>query len=290
MSIAALGLILVSAFIHASWNLLLKRTQVPNQTAFTLLFLGVGTLVFLPVAALALWRYGMPAAVWPWAAASVVIEVAYWMLLTRAYQAGEMSAVYPLARGSGALLAALLGLTWLHEPVTPAVVLGIALILLGGLLLNRSTLGGQMPWFRTATEGVRLALLTGLSIGLYSVIDKRATSLGAPVLFYFWLAYAGPALVLILVRGRQTRTILRATWRAAGAAAVTVGILSPLAYLLVLGAMQMAPVSRVAAARELNLVWGTLLGRWVLRERVGPTRLLGAGTIAVGVIALALAR
>lgn len=287
MTAAAMGLIFVSTLLHAGWNLLLKRTRVPDQTAFTLLFLWMATVLFFPVAAWAIWRYGMPAAAWRWAGLSVALESLYWLFLTRAYEAGDMSAIYPVARGTGAMLAAALGLLLLHEPLTAGVAAGIGLIMAGGYVLNWPMWNRRQP---AARGGVYLALLTGLTIGLYSVVDKQAVANGAPVWFYVWVPYAGPAVVLTLAKGRRLWRMMPETWRAARGAALLVGICSPLTYVLVLGAMLVAPISRVASAREISLVWGALMGRWVLRERVGATRLLGAGAIAAGVITLALTR
>lgn len=294
MPATALLLILLSAGLHASWNLLLKRHH-GDRTAFAIAFLWMGSLALLPVAVAALVAGGpggFPTAALPWAGLSILCQSGYWLTLTAAYDRGDMSQVYPVARGTGALGAALLGLLALGERLSPVAVAGIGLIVAGCYINNLPALSWKSLLAPLSAPGpaVRLALATGLATSLYTVVDKVAVGrLGAPALPYLWLTYAGPGVVLTLVRGRGRRPLAALRdggWRTA----LAVGLLSPLTYLLVLLAMRISPVSAVAAAREVTLLFGAILGVKVLGEGYGPPRVAGAVGIALGVMALALGR
>jgi drug/metabolite transporter (DMT)-like permease len=291
---AALLLILLSAGLHASWNLLLKQHK-GDRTAFSLAFLWVGAALFLPVALGALRAGGrpFPVAALPWAGLSILFESTYWLALSAAYDRGDMSQVYPVARGTGALGAALLGVLLLGERLSPVATAGIGLIVAGCYInqLPALTFRSLLAPLSAPGPAIRLALATGLSTSLYTVVDKVAVGrLGAPPVPYLWLTLAGPAAVLTLTPGRrrlrQVRALGAGDWRRA----LAVGLLSPVTYLLVLLAMRLSPVSAVAAAREVTLIFGAILGVKVLGEGYGPPRIVGAAGIALGVIALALGR
>lgn len=293
MAAASLLLVLSSSLLHAAWNLLLKRSG--NKSAFAVAFLWVSAVLYLPPAVWGLIHAGpVPGMVWVLGVVSAGIEAAYWYLLSQAYRRGDMSQVYPLARGAGALAAAVLGIGILGEAVSAGALAGIALILIGGYILHLRTLSFSAmadPWRQAGTPAFRLAVLAGLATGFYSAVDKVAMArYGAPVLPYLWMTYAGPALVLTLTMTRADRGALAGEWQHRKRSALAVGLLSPLTYLLVFLAMAISPVSRVAAVREITLVWGTLLGLTLLKEQYGGPRLVGAAAIAAGVILLAVSR
>jgi len=291
MKLAAVGLILFSSLLHAGWNLLLKQSD--DKLGFSVAFLWAGTVLYLPLAVWDLLRSGgIPAGLWPILVLSAGLETGYWYLLAQAYRRGDMSQVYPLARGTGALSAAVLGVAVLGERLGAGAVAGLALVVVGGYVLGLpdfSPRAWAAPVRAAGSPAFRLAVLTGLCTGLYSLVDKTAVSRFAdlPVLAYLWISYAGPAFLLTLLFG--VRAPLR-PWRAAPWKAVTAGLCSPLTYLLVLVAMTLSPVSRVAPVREITLVWGTLLGILVLKEQGRAPRLLGAVIIVAGVMALAFLR
>jgi drug/metabolite transporter (DMT)-like permease len=282
----ALGLVLLAAFTHASWNLLAKQAQ--DKLAFLWCALLVSSIVFLP---LGLWlALSRPVSMLGWSIVVVtcVLETAYFWALSQAYRFGDLSLVYPVARGVGPLLVPLLGVIVLGERLAWLAVVGIALIVLGVVVshlpsLSRSglrTLAGALT-----QRGTRYALLTGVCIAAYSIVDKVGVSL-VPPLLYAYCVHIGSALGLAAIVLGRNRSAIFTEWQRNRGNVAVVGILSPLTYVLVLSAMTFTPVSLVAPAREISVVIGALLGAVVLHESYGQERLLGSAFIAAGLVLL----
>jgi drug/metabolite transporter (DMT)-like permease len=212
------------------------------------------------------------------------------MALGAGYRRGDLSVVYPVARGSAPLGVALLSGPLVGEWLGPlgwagvvTIVLGLALVAAAGLVTTGANRG--LP------PGLGLGLATGACTVAYSLIDRRGVSLVAPPL-YLALQFIGTAAVMApawLPAARRPRlAALARSPRGAGAAVLAaLGMFG--AYVLVLTAMTLAPVAYVVAGREMAIVFGTLLGATVLGERVSPLRAAGAALTAGGVFVLALA-
>ena len=275
----ALALVLGGASLHATWNLFAKKAAA--GLPFIWLYDLLSVLVFAPFALWA-WRgAGAPLgpAAWAAIAGSSVAHQLYALALQRGYREGDFSVVYPVARGSGPLVAVLAAVALLGERPPAAAWAGIGAILLGIALISGLRLRGRRG-ARPTGPGLLWGLLTGAMIATYTVID--GWTMGRlrvePIVYY------------VLGLALRDTPALREQWRRNARAIVAVGVLSPLAYLMVLYAMGRAPLAYVAPARELSLLIGMMLGAWVLREPVGPARLLGAGSMLAGVVLLALAR
>ena len=271
-----LALVLAAAFAHAGWNFLAKGAE--GGARFVWLCAAVGTLIWLPA-------LGAAVAVDPgelgWLALGLMVgsgllHTVYFTLLQRGYGAGDLSLVYPLARGTGPLLSGAAAIVLLGERPS-------ALALAGGLIIIGAvfSLVGRAHGSR---EAVIFAVLTGVAIASYTLWDKHAVGPSelSPVIYY-WGTNLTVALVLLPVVLRRG-TLPRGELRRASA----VGLLSPLAYVLVLFALARAPVSVVAPARETSILIGVLLGTTVLGEGEGHRRLIAAAAIVLGVTALAL--
>lgn len=283
VSAVALLLILVSAGIHATWNLFAKR--LPGGGEATWLFTTIGVAVYAPVTAIvvAITEYRPAGLDWVFLIGTGALQAIYFTVLRRGYAAGDLSIVYPLARGTGPLTAILLAVVLIGERPGPLTLVGALTITAGTLLLATPLRGhgGQRA-------AVRFGLATGLIIGSYTAWDGYAVgTLDIPPLVLVWFADAGRSLLLTPVALRRLGAI-RATWRSHRLEAASIGVLSTASYLLVLLAMTIAPVSSIAPAREVSIVIGTLLGMTVLGEPVGPRRLTAAAVIALGVVLVAL--
>lgn len=306
MSPLALGLVLLAAFIHASWNLLAKKSG--GDIHFALLTT-VGVIVLW--SPLGLWMSWQEAGAygplqWALIAASGAIHVAYYVCLLRGYRFGDLSVVYPLARGTGPLITAMVASVLLQEVLGLQGWLGVAGIVAGILLVAggpalwralRSGAAGDAEEHRRLRAGVGYGLLTGAFIAAYSVVDGYAVKRGgvSPVLID-WLGSLARLLVLLplvalLHRGRwpAARDAVTAMWRQARRPALIISAISPVAYVMVLYAATMAPLSHVAPMREVSMLFAALMGGTLLKERDAGVRLLGAACIAAGVVALALA-
>jgi drug/metabolite transporter (DMT)-like permease len=276
MPTTALLLALCAAFVHAGWNLLISRAR--DSEAATAVALATGAIVFLPIAA-ATWQVGAKAL--PYAAGSATLELIYLGLLARAYQEGELSLVYPVARGSSPLLILLFSLVVLSASLNAASIAGICLVATG-VVLVRGT-GGRAP------REFGMALLIGAAIAGYTLLDKQGLKHAHP-LPYLELVVAVPALVYVplLTRHRGVPAIkaeLNGWSMSAG-----VGMFG--AFALALSAIRLAPsdsLAAVQAVRETSVVIAVVLARLLLSERVTRTRLVGAAVVVAGVAAIAAA-
>ncbi len=233
-------------------------------------------------------RPGLSPAAAGWCALSAALELIYLWLLAAAYRRGELSAVYPIARGSAPLLAVMVGLGLLHESLTAVQLAGVGLLLLGILAVTLSQTGGR------ATVP---ALLTGVAIASYTAVDRVGVRLSTPWL-YGWLlvvllAASVPFSMWIAARLTSARRVVPERFGgqpALGRAqAVLIGIFMWGGYLLVLWALSLAPLSVVAPVRETSVVGVAVWGVWRLRESKGAAmKLSGALATLVGVTMLAL--
>jgi len=264
----ALALALGAAALHALWNLLLARE--PDTEAATAVAIASLVVVLVLPAALT-WR--VEGAAVPYVAGSAALELAYVGLLAAAYRRFELSVVYPVARGLAPVLALVLTVVvTLSSPSAGEV--GGVLAVAAGVMLVRGRLRG-------ALGALGLGAVIAAAIAGYTVVDRYGIhhANAAP---YLLLVMAGPALIYALGVGR-TRVA-----RALSPATVLVGAASAGAYLLVLLALRLASAPAVASVRETSVVIATALAAIVLRERVGPVRLVGAALVAGGVALLAL--
>ena len=276
-------LILVSAGIHATWNLFAKR--LPGGAEGTWLFTTISAAAFAPLAAIVAFATGYrpEGADWLFLAGTGVLQTIYFTVLRRGYASGDLSVVYPLARGSGPLMAIVLAVALLGERPGPLTIAGAVVVTIGTLLLA-TPVHGQGD----NRAAILLGLATGLVIGCYTVWDGYAVgTLDIPPLVLIWCADAGRSLMLAPVALRRIDAV-RAAWRSHRLEEASIGILSTASYLLVLVAMTIAPVSSIAPAREVSIVAGTLLGMLVLGEPAGRRRLAASTVIAAGVVLVAI--
>lgn len=292
----AVALVLIAAVLHAAWNVLLKTSGDPLRTAVRLQ--AIGTAVLVPLGIAAWFLTGQPA-LDPTgvglALVSGVLEAAYFVFLSAAYSRGDLSLVYPLARGSAPLLSIFIGLGLLGEHLGSTGAVGVVCLVVGIMLVAR-------PWRAIRVAGrhhraaIGFALLTGATIAGYSTVDRVGVRILEPWLYGTCLAvFATLILTSVAVLGRRAGIIAtvpapaRPTplWRDGVA-----GFLSLAAYLLILFAYTLAPLAAVAPLRESGIVfaaaWGTLrLGEAVSRRQAGM-RMAAAALVVIGALLLAL--
>jgi drug/metabolite transporter (DMT)-like permease len=283
LTLPILGLVLLAAVAHAVWNLLAKGAQ--GGQGFVWLYTVAASVIYLPVLVVAL--IVAPGPLGPVAfvflAGSGALHTVYASLLQRGYRTGDLSLVYPLARGSGPLISTVAAIAFFGERPGPIALLGALLIVLAVLALARPAPAAGGEHGRAA----RIALLTGVAIAGYTLWDKHAVdALALSPLVYYWGTNTANALLLtaIVLRGRRPAVAL--AWETSRRAALGVALLSPLAYVLILYALAHAPVSAVAPARELSILVGTMLGTTVLAEADGGRRTIASVAILLGVVAL----
>ncbi|MEU8123765.1 DMT family transporter [Spirillospora sp. NPDC049024] len=286
----ALSLVLAAAVVHAFWNFSAKRVG-DGGAPFVFLYYTVGAVVFAPAAAVFL-VLSPQRPEWTWLLAALgtaLLHVAYGIVLQRGYAVGDLSVVYPLARGTGPLLSVLAAVLFLGEDPGAAGLAGALLVIAGVLVVSSGgpAADGASPARRRA--GVFYGVLTGVVIAGYTLWDAHSvTGLGVPPLVYFGAGTLVQSL-LLAPHALRNRTRVARLWRDHRREALTIGLLSPVAYLLVLFALRMAPVSLVAPARELSIVLGGLAAWRVLGEAHAVRRLAGSVVVLAGIAAIAMA-
>lgn len=291
MPASALALVVLAGFIHACWNIAAKKAGGDVRFAC---FTSLVMMVFW--APLGLWLAWLQVPNWngkAWAliVVSGVLHLLYYVVLLRGYRKADLTVVYPLARGSGPLLSSVVAIFLLGEEISAWGIGGISAVVLGVFLV-----AGGPGLFRKVHEpqhrmrvykGIRYGLVTGVFIASYTVVDGYGVKvmLLSPILIDYLGNFVRLAFLLppLLREPSQARVLWRLQWKYA----MVVGIVSPISYVLVLYALQLAPLSHVAPARELSMLFAALLGGHLLGEGDRVARLLGAGCIGLGVMALA---
>jgi len=292
MPASSLALVILAGLIHAIWNITAKKAGGDARfAAFT------GLLMALIWAPLGIWLGWSVLPTWgsvEWGliVVSGVLHVLYYIALLRGYRKADLTVVYPLARGSGPLLSSLVAILMFGEQITAFGVTGIFAVVAGVFLI-----AGGPGLFRAAHDrakragirtGMLYGLLTGAFIASYTVVDGYAVKfvLMSPILLDYYGNFV--RLLFLLPTVLRDRATAARHWRRQWKYALVVAAISPLGYVLVLYAMKGAPLSHVAPAREVSMLFAALIGGQLLGERDRLPRIAGAALIALGVMALAL--
>ncbi len=289
MSNDALLLVVVAALLHASWNYLLKKCG--GGLGVLTLSAIVASVALTPAALYLIWRgFTSPWGVWVMTAVVVgsgMIHLFYFLLLDRAYRSGgDLSVVYPLARATGPLLTIVAATLFFGERMTSIAVAGAVLIGISALALTGDP---RKVFAREAGKGIGFAILCGCMIASYTLWDKQAVALFLipPIVFDWGANVARVTMLVPYTRLRESGAITSA-WRDHRKSVIAIGLMSPLSYILVLTAMVYTPVSYVAPARELSILFAALIGAHVLKEGDATRRTLAAIGMLLGVSGLAL--
>ncbi|HYV57787.1 MAG TPA: DMT family transporter [Candidatus Nitrosopolaris sp.] len=269
------GLVLLSALLHATWNAVVKSDE-DHLTSFALVN-AVGGVVGL----LAISLVPRPAvAAWPCLGVSIAVHNAYYFCLLRSYAAGDLSHVYPIARGLGPLLVAAASGAVVGEHLGTLDTAGVVLVSAGIMSL---ALTGGFPrgaeWRAPA-----YATVTGLTIATYTLLDGLgARRSGEPLGYVVWLNLLEGPWVLLVAIGRRGRGILpylgRCWWRGAAG-----GVIATVSYGIAVWALTMGAMARVAALRETSALFGALIGAVLLSEPFGARRVAAAAVVVTGLL------
>jgi drug/metabolite transporter (DMT)-like permease len=271
--------VLAAAAFHASWNAFLKGRLDP-VTAMSLIGLAAAVLV-LPLVPL----FGLPRVeAWPWLIGSMILHLGYFLGLTAAYRTGDLSQVYPIARGGAPLLTALAATLLVHETIGAWGWVGI-IVLAAGVVMLSARGGNELQLDKKA---VGFALATAVTISGYSLVDGLGARVaGNPHVYTIWLflldgiAMVGAALA---IRGRPVLASYAVFWKRG----VIGGTLSLAAYWIAIWAMTVAPIALVAALRETSVLFAAIIAVVVLKEPLHRLRLVAAGLIVAGLVLIRL--
>jgi len=271
--------VLGAAVMHAGWNAIVK-VGLDRFSSILLLSMVQGglALALLPFFAAPL------AASWPWLIASALLHIGYKLFLIQAYRHGDLSQVYPLARGSAPLIVALVGALFLGEIMTAGKTAAVAAIGIGVIIMS---MGGGGPG-RLPPKALLYALGTACFTASYTLVDgvgaRLAETASGFTLWMFAFDATGMTCFALATRGRRVFRTLLPAWRGGVAA----GGLSLGSYWIAIWAFTLAPLAMVAALRETSVLFAMLIGVFLLGERANPWRWASAGLILTGVALIRL--
>lgn len=281
MTTGVFAMVLGAAVLHAAWNALVK------VNADRLVMIAIMMMSQVAVALLVVPFVAVPTPEsWPYIWASTVLNTAYCVFLIKAYRYGDLSHVYPISRGSAPLIVAVISVAIVGETLTRQAGLAVVVIALGimSLTLTRGADGFRDP------RAMLYALGTGLFIAGYTVVDGLGARLAESAHSYtFWVhLFNGVPITLLALYLRRGQIVLslRKAWKLG----VLGGMLSLLAYWIVIWAMTQAPMALVSAVRETSMVFAVLFGVFVLKERLDLARLASIGTTLIGTVMLKLSK
>ncbi len=278
MDTAVFLAVLGAAVMHAGWNAIVK-VGLDRFSSILLMSIvqGAMALCLLPFFAAPL------AAAWPWVAASALLHIGYKLFLIRAYEHGDLSQVYPLARGTAPLIVALVGAIWLGESMTAGKTAAVAAIALGVIVMSRNGGLDRLP-----RKALLYALGTACFTASYTLVDGVGARIAETASGYVLWMFAGDALGItgfaLATRGPGALGRLLPAWRSGIAA----GGLSLGSYWIAIWAFTLAPLALVAALRETSVLFAMLIGVFLLGERANPWRWVSAGLILSGVALMRL--
>jgi len=286
MSLYVLALILTAAVLHAFWNLLAKKAK--GKIPFVWLMYVTSTILYFPVLLYRIYHgdivFSQPV-LW-FSLSSAVLHIGYYLVLQKGYRSADLSVVYPLARGTGPLFSSIAAILFLHEQLKVSASIGLLLILVGVLIITGLSFKKENN--SKIMSGVFWGVLTGFFIALYTFNDALAIKsyAASPLIITFVGGAISTILLLPLVVSKKNelqREIKLHKW-----IIISIAILSPAAYILVMEALKYAPLTVVAPARETSILVGVFMGSKVLNEQDGKRRLVASAAILGGIIALSL--
>ncbi|HEV2471048.1 MAG TPA: EamA family transporter [Chthonomonadales bacterium] len=284
MSPLAIGLLLVAAVLHAIWNLLVKRAR--EKQVMTWLALVTGVVIYLPIVIVQpidVWR------VWPFIICSALVEAIYYIALISAYQHGDFSLVYPMARGTAPALLLIWTTIFLGERPKLTGVLGILLLVLGLVIVGGKAWWSLRKTASLASNGLAIALGVAMCISVYTTIDGAAVQRVNPLPYTVIVIALTTAIITPAIVLRYGKVKIIEEWRSNWPRIMLVGAFTLLAYILVLKAYTLTRVSYAGSVREVSVVFAALLGWKLLREEFGAARVIGSICIFSGILVIALA-
>ena len=290
MSGLALGIILIAAVLHASWNYLAKKSR--NKIAFIWWAILFSTILFFPMFIYYWPTVTISSVGWACIVATGILHAFYFWFMGGAYERGDLSLVYPLSRGSGPLFVPILAVILMHEQLSFLGVIGITLVIVGIYVIHLRFFSMQSflePILSMRGSASLWALCTGGTIAGYSIVDKIGVTLVYPPV-YIYLMFVISLLLLSPYVLAKERLMLKKEWQINKVPILIVGFLDLFAYMMILFALRISKVSYVAAAREVSIVFSVLIGILLLKEKNAPQKFAGAILITLGVIFIGLGR
>ncbi len=277
-------MVVFSAFIHALWNLLAKKSK--DKLVFLYLAKICEVVIYLPLAVYLINKFPIPLEGWVYIAISGIINAVYWYVLSQAYAYGDLSIVYPIARSAPAIIP-LISFILMGERLKAGGIIGIALVVLGIYMItfeNNSFKETVSMIFKFQDKGVAFAFITLITVVLYSLVDKKASSIVNPILYVYFFEMVAFIVLSPMIAATKNMNLIRGKIKINLAAIILTGIMIILSYAIVVYAMKSSPLSYIISVREIGIVFGVLAGVIFLHESYGKNRIIASLFIAIGII------
>lgn len=282
MPILAILLLLVSAVLHTSWNLLIKQSEDKYIVTWWMVTIGG---VF---ALIALFFTGLPPRhMWTFALVSIFVEATYFVTLSYAYHDNDFSLIYPVARGTAPAFLTLWAILFLHDKLTHGGMLGLGMIIGGLLIIGINTLT-QAHVTNLHFKGAAVAVFIALLISIYTTIDGAAVRNGFALPYVMAMFAFVPIPITPFIFREYKWERIKKTLTSQPVRVPLAGVLGVLAYLMAVFSYSIAPLSYAGSIREVSVVFGAFAGWWFLKEKMGGIRLLGAIVIFAGILVIAI--
>ena len=290
MSGIALGIVLFAALFHAGWNYLTKKSL--DKIVFVWWFLLVTLVLYLPMVVYFWPQSPLPVNGVACILGSALLRAFYFWTLSKAYEGGDLSLVYPIARGSMPLFVTVLAVLLIHEKLSALGISGIILVVLGIYVIHLRSFAGRAffePFQALHSAASLWALSTGASNGIGSLVDKVGVEWVDPPV-YIYLMFTGVWLLLGPYILTRKRAALKTEWQVNRNSILAVGFLVTFTYTMILFAMRMSPVSYVVAVRNVSILFSAFFGIHWLKEQHAAQKITGALLIMAGVVVIGLAK
>jgi len=284
VSDVALLIVIMAAFLHSGWNFFLKKSL--DKLTYIWSFLLVSLVFYSPMFFYYWVRADIAMEGWLCIIATGLLHLLYFTFMSGAYERGDLSLVYPISRGAGPLLVPLLAVLFLHEKIYPLGALGIALIVLGIYVIHLRSFAFNSfvePFHAVKDSASAWAIMTGLTIAGYSLVDKVGVGFVEPPLYIYIMLLIVVVLLTPFVLTKK-REALKKEWRCNRNNILALGVVVLLTYMMVLFAFRISKVSYVVAVREVSIVLSTIYGLVWLKEQHVMQKMTGSVIIALGVI------
>lgn len=286
----AIGLVILSAVIHAWREMLTKKAQ--DKQVFVWWYEIFAMIFFLPFFIYFIITEGVTLIGIGFGALTGCVHFFYWIFLSKSYEKGDLSHVYPIIRSAPALVL-VLSIFFLGEQVSVQGVVGVLVILIGVYMINMKQLslrGFLEPLRSLKDTATQYALLTALTVAIYSITDKIGVQFAHPLIFGYFITIFAFALYTPYIFYSKKRAVIVAEWKANKKMILMNGFLVKFGYLLILITLTFERVSYVTGLRQVSIVFGVLLGGHILREKHKAIRFIAAATIFAGAILISTAK
>lgn len=285
MSLLAINLLFIAGILHAVWNLLLK--QLEHKYIIVWLSLVVGSFLFLPLLIFG----NIPLlGLWPYALGSAFFQTCYFAALAAAYNKGELSLIYPIARGFAPVFLTFWSLLFLGEYFTDTGAIGLVILIVGLVVVSCCDLFFKHEDTYITLSAIALAFSVSLFISFCSVIDGAAVKITNPSPYTIFVFFLSALFIAPIVLYRYGWVTTKNVWNNYWKKISIIGFCNVLSYIFVLGAYALSKISYAGAIREVNIIFGAIAGWKFLKEGFGRIRTLGAIIIFIGILIIAISR